>query len=71
MTGTNFDNLVKDAQVVVIHPSSILTYRPQYVLYHELVLTKKNYMRTVMDIKPIWFYEIAPEYFRPESIKNI
>ena len=28
-------------------------------------------MRTVMDIKPIWFYEIAPEYFRPESIKNI
>jgi pre-mRNA-splicing factor ATP-dependent RNA helicase DHX15/PRP43 len=62
---------VKDSQVVVIHPSSVLTYRPQFALYHELVLTKKNYMRTVIDIKPSWFYEIAPEYFRPESIKNI
>ena len=39
---------VKDSQVVIIHPSSILTYRPEYVVYNELVLTKKNYMRTVM-----------------------
>ena len=28
-------------------------------------------MRTVMSIKPEWFFEIAPTYFRPESIKNI
>jgi pre-mRNA-splicing factor ATP-dependent RNA helicase DHX15/PRP43 len=56
---------------VIIHPSSILAYRPEYVLYHELVLTKKNYMRTVMDIKPQWLFEIAPQYFKPESIKNI
>lgn len=39
---------VKDSQVVLIHPSSILSFRPEYVVYHELVLTKKNYMRTVM-----------------------
>lgn len=38
---------VKDSQVVVIHPGSVLSYRPEYVIYHELVLTKKNYMRTV------------------------
>ena len=24
-----------------------------------------------MSIKPEWFFEIAPTYFRPESIKNI
>lgn len=71
LTSNNYLTSVKDSQVVVIHPSSVLTYRPQYVLYHELVLTKKNYMRTVMDIKPTWFYEIAPEYFRPETVKNI
>ena len=64
-------SLVKDSQVVVIHPSSVLTYRPNFVLYHELVLTKKNYMRTVMDIKPAWFFEIAPDYFKPETVKNI
>ena len=62
---------VKDSQVVVIHPSSILNYKPEYVLYHELVLTKKNYMRTVMEVKPSWLFEIAPQYFRPETIKNI
>lgn len=28
-------------------------------------------MRTVMEVKPQWFYEIAPQYFKPESIKNI
>ncbi len=61
----------KDSQVVVIHPSSVLAYRPEYVLYHELVLTKKNYMRTVIDVKSAWLFEIAPQYFRPETIKNI
>jgi hypothetical protein len=35
------------------------------------VLTKKNYMRTVMEVKPVWLFEIAPQYFRPETIKNI
>lgn len=64
-------SLVKDSQVVTIHPSSVLNYRPEFVLYNDLVLTKKNYMRTVMSIKPEWLFEIAPIYFRPESIKNV
>lgn len=63
--------LVKDSQVVTIHPSSILNYRPEFVLYNDLVLTKKNYMRTCMSVKPEWMFEIAPVYFKPESIKNI
>jgi|688.fasta_scaffold198813_3 hypothetical protein len=28
-------------------------------------------MRTVIDINPMWFYEIAPDYFKPESVKNV
>ena len=63
--------LVKDSQVVAIHPSCVLSHKPLFVLYHELVLTKKNYMRTVVDINPKWFYEIAPDYFKPESVKNV
>lgn len=63
--------LVKDSQVVTIHPSSILNYRPEFVLYNDLVLTKKNYMRTCISVKPEWMFEIAPSYFKPESIKNI
>ena len=40
--------IAKDSQVVIIHLSSVLSYRLEFVLYHELVLTKKNYMRMVM-----------------------
>lgn len=28
-------------------------------------------MRTVIDVKSAWLFEIAPTYFRPETIKNI
>ncbi len=34
-------------------------------------MTNKNYLRTVSDVKGVWLYEIAPEYFNPKSIKNI
>jgi pre-mRNA-splicing factor ATP-dependent RNA helicase DHX15/PRP43 len=56
LTSNLFIMIVKDSQVVIIHPSSVLNHKPIFVLYHELVLTKKNYMRTVIDIKPHWFY---------------
>ena len=39
---------VKDSQIVAIHPSSVLKFKPDTVLYHELVLTQKNYIRTVL-----------------------
>lgn len=28
-------------------------------------------MRTVVDINPKWFYEIAPDYFKPQTVKNV
>eukprot|EP00878_Enallax_costatus_P031509 GHUV01034459.1.p2 GENE.GHUV01034459.1~~GHUV01034459.1.p2 ORF type:complete len:107 (+),score=18.79 GHUV01034459.1:61-381(+) len=32
-------------------------------LYHEFVLTSRNYIRTVTDIKGEWLIDIAPHYF--------
>ncbi|CAJ0907343.1 1678_t:CDS:10 [Entrophospora sp. SA101] len=41
------------SRVVHIHPSSSLfEEKPKFVLYFELVLTSKEYMRQVMEIKP-------------------
>lgn len=38
---------------VFIHPSSALFNKsPEWVLYHELVLTTKEYMRNIMTIEP-------------------
>ena len=41
---------VKDSQVVAVHPSSALDHRPEFVLYHDFVLTKRNYIRTCLGI---------------------
>jgi pre-mRNA-splicing factor ATP-dependent RNA helicase DHX15/PRP43 len=32
-------------------------------LYQEFVLTSKNYIRTVTDIKGEWLVDLAPHYF--------
>mmetsp|Transcript_20423 Transcript_20423/g.19406 ORF Transcript_20423/g.19406 Transcript_20423/m.19406 type:complete len:81 (+) Transcript_20423:1216-1458(+) len=61
---------VKDNQVVAIHPSSTLDYKPEWVLYNEFVLTSKNYIRIVSEVQPEWFFEIAPDYFELEGMPN-
>lgn len=54
-----------DSQVVYIHPSSALFNRqPEWVVYHELVQTTKEYMREVTTIDPKWLVEFAPSFFR-------
>ncbi|XP_045540887.1 putative pre-mRNA-splicing factor ATP-dependent RNA helicase PRP1 [Papilio machaon] len=54
---------VKDNQVVQLHPSTCLDHKPDWVIYNEFVLTTKNYIRTVTDIKPEWLLKIAPQYY--------
>ncbi|KAL7672580.1 hypothetical protein ACOME3_007464 [Neoechinorhynchus agilis] len=58
---------VKDNQMVKLHPGSVLDHRPEWVIYHEFVLTTKNYIRTVTDIKPEWLLRIAPQYYDPST----
>jgi pre-mRNA-splicing factor ATP-dependent RNA helicase DHX15/PRP43 len=42
---------IKDNQIVQLHPSTCLDHKPDWVIYNEFVLTTKNYIRTVSDIK--------------------
>jgi len=50
---------------VHVHPSSTLFQaQPDWVVYHSLVLTTKEYMRDVLAIKPEWLVELAPRFFR-------
>jgi len=37
------------------------------VLYQEFVLTSKNYIRTVTEIKGEWLVDIAPHYYELEN----
>uniref|UniRef100_A0A7S2Y0U7 RNA helicase n=1 Tax=Fibrocapsa japonica TaxID=94617 RepID=A0A7S2Y0U7_9STRA len=54
-----------EGTIVYIHPSSALFNKnPEWVLYHELVLTTKEYMRNLLAIEPKWLVELAPQFYR-------
>mmetsp|Transcript_16963 Transcript_16963/g.59326 ORF Transcript_16963/g.59326 Transcript_16963/m.59326 type:complete len:1166 (+) Transcript_16963:153-3650(+) len=51
-------------QQVYIHPSSSLYQRnPEWVVYHELVLTSKEYLRELTTLEPEWLPELASNLF--------
>ena len=53
-----------------LHPTSALYgmgYTPDYVVYHELVMTTKEYMRCVTAVDGNWLAELGPMFF---SIKE-
>lgn len=61
-----------------IHPSSMYMAKdrrdaapPKMVIYHELVLTSKEYMRNVMEIQPEWLNEVAPHYHKREDVEKM
>jgi pre-mRNA-splicing factor ATP-dependent RNA helicase DHX15/PRP43 len=54
---------VKDNQIVLLHPSTSIDRKPEWVIYNELVLTTKNYIRTVTDVRPEWLLDLAPHYY--------
>ena len=64
MRSQGYKTVVEQTQVF-IHPSSALFQRqPDWVIYHELVLTSKEYMREVCAIDPKWLVELAPRFFK-------
>ncbi|XP_043691345.1 pre-mRNA-splicing factor ATP-dependent RNA helicase DEAH7 [Telopea speciosissima] len=53
-----------------LHPSSALYglgYTPDYVVYHELILTTKEYMQCATAVEPQWLAELGPMFF---SVKD-
>ncbi|CCM01881.1 uncharacterized protein FIBRA_03952 [Fibroporia radiculosa] len=65
---------LKTNQTVYIHPSSSLfqiTPPVKTVLYYELVMTSKSYLRQVMEIKPAWLLEVAPHYFKVADLEQL
>ena len=54
-----------EQQAVSIHPGSALfQQQPDWVVYHELVMTTREYMRECTVIDPKWLVELAPRFFK-------
>ena len=69
LTKNGMYRTVKNSHTVMIHPSSLLfKVQPEWVIYHELVLTTKEYMRNVITVDPMWLLEIAPHLYKESDI---
>ncbi|CUM67886.1 uncharacterized protein PRCAT00005597001 [Priceomyces carsonii] len=50
---------------VSLHPSSSLFGKnPEFVVYHSLILTTKEYMHCATTIEPRWLADFAPSFFK-------
>jgi ATP-dependent RNA helicase DHX8/PRP22 len=61
-----YKTVAEDAPVHV-HPSSALFKRPEppeWCVYHEVLITKREYCYNVLAIKPQWLVEVAPHFFK-------
>lgn len=58
---------VQDQQLVKVHPGSFLQHMPEWVLYHETVVTDRCYMRNVTAIAPEMLIEVAPQFYHPKK----
>ncbi|CAJ0941256.1 unnamed protein product, partial [Mesorhabditis belari] len=69
-----------------LHPTSALFgmgFMPDYVVYHELVMTAKEYMQSVTSVDPHWLAEMGPMFYsvkesrethfekRQKSVRNV
>ena len=62
---------MKQQQTVFIHPnSSLFEQQPRWLLYHELVLTTKEFMRQVLEIESSWLLEVAPHYYKAKELED-
>ncbi|KAJ8139926.1 hypothetical protein OY671_006876 [Metschnikowia pulcherrima] len=71
--GNNYVSL-KRKHPVYIHPSSGLGSvkpPPKLVLYHELVLTSKEYMRNCMRVEEKWVDEVARHYYSEKDLGEL
>ncbi|KIY50796.1 ATP-dependent RNA helicase DHX8 [Fistulina hepatica ATCC 64428] len=57
---------------VYIHPSSALFNRnPEWLVYHELVLTTREYCHNVTAVEPKWLVDVAPQFFKIADANKI
>jgi len=63
---------LKTAMTVYVHPSSVVKGMdppPKVIIYHELVVTSKEYVRSVIPIDPAWLSEFGGHYYDKKDVE--
>ncbi|CAI5755535.1 unnamed protein product [Candida verbasci] len=69
-----FINLRHSYMKMYLHPTSVLlnsNLSSNYVIYHELILTSREYMNYATTVEPIWLLEYGYKFFNEEFGKYI
>ncbi|EGC40321.1 hypothetical protein DICPUDRAFT_25225 [Dictyostelium purpureum] len=57
---------VRERHTLYLHPTSVvcLSNSPQWVLFNDVTITTKEYMKDITVIEPTWLSEIAPHFYK-------
>ena len=61
---SEYKTIVDDHPVYMFPGSSLFGLEPEYVIFHELVNTTREYMRNTVGVDPRWLVELAPAFYR-------
>ncbi|TYZ65878.1 hypothetical protein PybrP1_010816 [[Pythium] brassicae (nom. inval.)] len=62
---------VREKRVVQLHPTSVFCHTgksPDWVIFHESVLTTDEFVRGVAKIDPRWLVAAAPDFYRAKDV---
>mmetsp|Transcript_34294 Transcript_34294/g.47724 ORF Transcript_34294/g.47724 Transcript_34294/m.47724 type:complete len:122 (-) Transcript_34294:3547-3912(-) len=69
---TNSYRLLSSSSIVSVHPSSLLVnYNAKWVVFQNIVLTNKEFINVITEVKIDWLVEIAPVFYNfKKNLKN-
>ncbi|KAL2178141.1 P-loop containing nucleoside triphosphate hydrolase protein [Thermothelomyces heterothallicus CBS 202.75] len=63
---------LKNNMTVYVHPSSVVKSMdppPKVIIYHELVVTSREYVRSVIPVEPRWLTEFGGHYYDKKDVE--
>ncbi|CAH0481977.1 unnamed protein product [Peronospora belbahrii] len=64
---------LRDQRPVQLHPTSVYYHMgtlPDWIIFHQSVLTTEEFVCDVSKIDPRWLVDLAPEFYRTKEISN-
>ncbi|TDH70455.1 hypothetical protein CCR75_000382 [Bremia lactucae] len=65
---------LRDQRPVQLHPTSVYYHMgtlPDWIIFHQSVLTTDEFVRDVSKVDPRWLVELAPDFYRTKEVSGV
>lgn len=65
---------IRDQRAVQIHPTSVYYHMgklPDWIVFHQSVLTTEEFIRDIARIDPRWLVQTAPDFYRTKEVSGV